>query len=399
MAPERDDSGRMLINHAEEVSFEEGGRLWAKGNEALAPYRNNYQVVVLEHGDVTRQILHLTANQEMYQGQYGLASVGIKTFPDGERLPTLDNESPQAQSVYLVGSILNASNLLEIGAVADHYKRVLNAKSVTLISPYLFDGRQDKNVDKNGGYVPEAIALHTVMKFLARSVDRMMVFEPHSAATQSEASNAGLPLFPVTPFEHLMTIAMSKPVNIDGRLVYINPNNTIIVRPDVGRNISATRSSEVLEIPSVCFEKTRINGSTVILRLRNPNDQARIEKKIAFLYDDEISTFGTGRAVTDKTMEYGALGIVIVAVHGKCTDNWKSNIDTPIIKKIYLANTRPTVCDIKPYLKTGKIEMVSLEPVIRKIIQADLEGVNFWQDAQYKSMVLQETPEERNTPC
>lgn len=396
-APVRDRWGRKIFRHAPEIPFDYAAWLWQRSNEKLNELgRNNYQVIILNHhNDVTQKILTENKANKPYSNKYDLASTQDWIFPDGESVPVILSEAPHAKHLYIVSSILSAKDILKITSVANHYKETLGAKMVTLVCPHLGFARQDKNTNRDGQYESKPITLHAVIDTLSAHIDRFIAIEPHSSSAQSRAAMCGKPFFPVTPFEYLMTKALSKPVNIDGEPVILTPNNSIIVRPDVGRNIAAKRISARFGFESFSFNKKRVDGGNVELELDNREDQELIKGKVCLGYDDELSTNGTIGKLAKSAERYGARGLVIVAVHGKYTENWETNIATPFITKIYSSDSRPPIGNIKSYIQNGKIEVISIEPVLTQIIQADIEGTNFWLDPEYRNMILQETPEER----
>lgn len=89
-----------------------------------------------------------------------------------------------------------------------------------------------------------------------------------------------------------------------------------------------------------------------------------------------------------KLISYGAEGLVVVGVHGKFVGKWEENINDPSIKKIFVTDSREPIGNIPPYVKSGKIEILSLQGLIYQILEADKRGVNFWEDPEYQHLIL-----------
>lgn len=385
--------GRRLVEHAPAISYAEGARLWEERNEKLKELgRDNYQIFVIPHReDVTRKIL--ADNSRAFSGKFPTATSKTEIFPDKEDLPWIINESPEARHLYIISSPISKSGLVDIQRNACHYKDTLQARYITLIAPYFLGTRQDKNVNKNGEYVPTPINIDAYIAGLSY-IDGFMLIEPHSFATQSAAAKIGKPLFPITPWNYAMDCVLKRPIQTDGQEINLNRDNTVIVRPDEGRNIAATRTAGHYGFDSVSFEKTRQSASQVEFKLLNPEDQRRIKDKICVCYDDELATCGTICTLADNLQRYGAIGLIIVGVHGKFTEKWEEKIKHPLIKKIFITNSRPPIGKIRPYIESGKIEVISLEGLIADILATDVQGINFWKDPKYSHMVLQENDKE-----
>ena len=88
--------------------------------------------------------------------------------------------------------------------------------------------------------------------------------------------------------------------------IKVSPENSVIIRPDKGRNIAATRISKYSGISSVSFNKARLSGSDVSIYDLTAEEQALVKDKIALMYDDEASTMGTINEIANALKKYGA---------------------------------------------------------------------------------------------
>jgi phosphoribosylpyrophosphate synthetase len=273
--------------------------------------------------------------------------------------------------------------------VADHYKEVLGTEHVTLLAPTIATPRQDKNTNsKTGDYEPVSINIHTTIKALSGSIDSFIVMEPHSFAAQTTAAELGRAFLPATPWRFLTNEASKRSIDINGRKFVFNKENTLIARPDKGRNIAATRIANYYGFNYISFDKTRINPSESDLSLP-AEDQKKVKGMMCVVYDDELETCGTVEKMAKRLDEYQALGLIIVAVNGKFTGNWEKNIANSVIKKIFVSDSTKEIGNIRRFIDSGKIEVISLEKNISEILTADLNGINFWLDTKYNHMVLQ----------
>jgi len=278
--------------------------------------------------------------------------------------------------------------VLDIQRVAWHFSNVLRAQYITAILPFFPGTRQDKNVSPEGNYMPSPINIAADTESMTR-VNSFMAIEPHSFATETAASTIEKPLLPTTPWQFLMNQVLNHPMKIsNSETVILTPENTIEVRPDQGRNIAAIRAAKHYNLKSASFIKKRLDPKTVILEM-NATDRKRVMNKECIVYDDEFATAGTLAKIATKLKEYGAKGLTVVGVHGKFIGDWENNIKGSFIRKVFISDSRSPIGNIKTYVKSGKIEVLSLENYIADLIEADLKGINFWKDDSYKHLVLQ----------
>ncbi|OGH10458.1 MAG: hypothetical protein A2857_00085 [Candidatus Levybacteria bacterium RIFCSPHIGHO2_01_FULL_36_15] len=389
--PQKDSLGRLVIAHAQELPYKCSSCFWEKGNEKLDKVcdRQDAQVVVLRvyPDDVTLPLYASLLDNSL--GKYNVATADEQRWGDGELNLMLKGEAPSAQSVYIVTSIQNEADFMRAARVADHYKSDLNAKSVTLVTPFMASGRQDKNVNsQTGAYLPTTVNIRADIKAMASVFDRAIVWEPHSAATQYFAAEAEMPLLPLSPWKRMTDNMLEKGVRVDGRRVKITPENSVVIGPDKGRNLAATRIAEYLNMRYVSFNKTRISGSKTSVYKLTPEEQELIKGRIAVGYDDEGSTFGTANTIADPLEQYGATAFSLNLVHPKCTGAWVQNIRHPLLTTVFVSDSRQPVGNIN--MAGDIIEKVSLFSDVRDVIEADIKRVSFWEDEQrFRSMILQ----------
>lgn len=371
--------GHLVFSRAYELAPGEAQRFWQEKNQLMDKLieRENVQVIVLNtySKDATSPFCRFFQDKPL--GRYPLATTTEQEFPDGELNIFILNEEPQAESIYLVAPILNERDSSRVRRVADHFKRTLNAKFVTLVAPFFFGERQDKNVDQNKNYVPTTLNLRAEIGGLSGFVDRMMTFEPHSSATQAFAAEFSIPLVPFSPWHVLVEHLMKNR--------FLVPSETIVVRPDTGRNLIATKIQAYLGAPFVSFEKVRISGQEVDVYELPADEQGKVKGKIGLIYDDEISTMGTISRIADALSRYQAEELIVCVAHGKFTSGWEKRIEHPLISQVVCSDSREAIGNIA---LSPKIKVVSLAPLIWDLIKADISGANFWQAPEFKDLVL-----------
>lgn len=379
--PTKDKAGRKLFLRAPELTYKFSSKLWENKNKEINRKikRTNTQAIILtpHYNDVTHDVYKSLKHHRL--GKYATATTIEQEFPNGELKILLDGEATKAQSVYIVASILNERDFSRVRKVADHYKNTLNAKFVTLICSYLGSTREDKNITSKGEYEPSVTSVRAEIGGFAPFIDRMIVLEPHSFATQTCAALFGIPLVPISPWK-LMIDELAKRNKI-------KPKNTVIIRPDKGRNLAANRIGEFLKLPSVSFDKVRVSGQAVTLYELSEEEKSLVKGKNCLIYDDEASTMGTIYALAEALKGYGAKSLAICLVHCAFTSGWETRIKHPLFSIVLGTDSRQPIGNINI---TDNIETISLEPLIRKLIEADINGVNFWTDPQFKEMILQE---------
>lgn len=379
--PETALDGKTIYVHALEVEFNWSTKLWQQTNQLIDQKidRKNCQIAVFTpyHDDVTHSLLKSLRLDPL--GKYPVATSIEQQFPDNEIKIIMDNEAASAGHVYLVAPILTERDFSRVRKIADHYKNTLNIPFVTLVCPFLGYTREDKNVTSKGEYEPSVTSIRAEIGGLSPFVDRMIVIEPHSSATQAYAAMFGIPLAPISPWK-IMVEELSKKIEI-------NTGNTVVIRPDKGRNLAATRIGEFLKIPFASFDKVRVSGQAVTLFELSEKEKETVKDKHCLIYDDEASTMGTVYALAEALMGYGAKSLAVCLVHCKFTPGWESRIKHPLFSVVLGTDSRQPIGNINI---ADNIELVSLKPLLRRIITADIKGVNFWKDSEFKEMLLQE---------
>jgi len=378
--PQIDNKGRVLYVRAPELPFDWSANFWQESTDEMNKQinRTNCQIVVLTpyQDDVTHKFLKSLKHNQL--GKFPVGTTIEQEFPDRELKTLIDNEVCGAGSIYIVASILTERDFSRVRKVADHYKNTLKTQYVTLVSPYLGSTREDKNVNSKGEYEPSVTSVRAELGGLAPFIDRMIVIEPHSSATQACAAQFGIPLAPISPWKVMVEELFEK--------IKIDHKNSVVVRPDKGRNLAAIRIGEHLQIPSVSFDKVRLSGQAVTILELSDTEKALVKGKSCLIYDDEAATMSTIYDIAEVLSGYGADCLAVCLVHCKFTHGWEDKIKHPLFSIVLGTDSRQPIGNINI---ADTIELISLKQLLRELIQADINGTNFWSDPKFKDMILQ----------
>jgi ribose-phosphate pyrophosphokinase len=143
----------------------------------------------------------------------------------------------------------------------------------------------------------------------------------------------------------------------------LDPKDTIVVSPDVGRAKSAARFAARLGLPVAAAQKQRISDNKVEI-------SDLVERQVkgfqrALIYDDEIATGGTVCEVLRTLIKCGIRQASLICTHGVFTGNSLQNLaENPQITEIVTTDTVP----IPPEKRPSKLKMLSVAPVFGEAI-------------------------------
>jgi ribose-phosphate pyrophosphokinase len=141
------------------------------------------------------------------------------------------------------------------------------------------------------------------------------------------------------------------------------PNDTIVVAPDVGRAKPAARFGAILGLPSASANKERVSDTEVSI-------DSGIERLVrgyrrALIYDDEIATGTTILALSRYLVRCGIEEILLVCTHGVFSgDSLKQLNSLPQIVEIVTTDTVP----IPPEKMCANLTVLSVAPVFGEAI-------------------------------
>jgi ribose-phosphate pyrophosphokinase len=173
----------------------------------------------------------------------------------------------------------------------------------------------------------------------------------------------------------------------------LDPKNTIVVSPDVGRAKSAARFASRLGLPWAAANKRRISASKVTV------DEAVTRQVRGFsqavVYDDEIATGSTAIALCNQLIECGIEKIYIICTHGLFIGDALQQLQACTqIKEIVTSDTVPIPSEKHiPKLTILTVAPVFGEAIWRNSTQQSI-GDLFTYGESYGEDLLPKEPDE-----
>ena len=274
-----------------------------------------------------------------------LVNSNIKRFADGEVYVEI-NENIRGNSIFVVQSTSNPANdnLMELLICIDALRRS-SAKNITAVIPYFGYARQDRKV------VPRtAITAKLVSNLITDAgANRILSVDLHAGQIQG---------FFDIPVDNLFaTPIFARHIKNKMKL-----NNFICVAPDVG-GVERTRALS-----------RRVNSSIAIIDKRRPtpgksevmNIVGSVKNKNCVIVDDIIDSGGTIVNASKALREKGAKDVYVYITHAVLSGEAIHKIEKSQIKKLI---TTDTIDNSKKIIKSKKIEIISLAPMISEAMK------------------------------
>ncbi|MFH1821807.1 MAG: ribose-phosphate diphosphokinase [Methanobacteriota archaeon] len=246
-----------------------------------------------------------------------LVNAEIRHFPDGELYGRIDADL-RRKPVAIIQSTCHPQNdnLIELLLLLDTAK-ILGAKRIVAIIPYLAYTRQDKRFNPG-----EAISLRTISKLISQSgAEEIITVDIHQEET---LGNFSIPAFNLTAMPLL------------GRyLKDLDLKNPIFIGADQG---SIKRSALVaLELKAEHYhlEKRRITPENVIVYPKNLS----VKGRDIVMVDDIVSTGGTIIGAAKMLQEQGARDVYVACAHPVLSGNARQKLKDAGIKQVIATDT------------------------------------------------------------
>ena len=275
-----------------------------------------------------------------------LGDMKIGRFSDGE-INVKINETVRGYDCFLIQPTCNPVNetIMETLIIVDAFKRA-SVNTVNLVMPYYGYARQDR---KTSGREPITAKLIADLLTVA-GVDRVVTLDLHAGQIQG--------YFDI-PVDHFRGGNLLATYFED--LVKKEPENWVIVSPDLGGVTRARAFSHLLDLPIAIIEKVRPkpNESTVV------NIIGDIEGKKCIIIDDIIDTAGTITNAADYLTENGADEVYITATHPVFSGPALERIEKSSVKKCVVTDSIPVQTD----QVTDKVVALSIAPILAEAIR------------------------------
>ena len=271
--------------------------------------------------------------------------ITVERFPDGECFCRIE-EDVRGQDIFIVQPTCRPvnDNLMELLIMIESFKRA-SAARITAVIPYFGYARQDR---KDEGRVP--ITAKLVANLLTRAgADRILAMDLHAAQIQG---------FFDIPVDHLS----ASPVldHYISTLGY-SPDECVIVSPDEGSIKRAAQHVKALGGTLAIIDKRRYGNRVEQANLIG----GPIEGRVAFLFDDIISTGGSICGAAHLVKKMGATKIIIAATHPVLCGNAIEQLRNAPIDEIVLSDTIPLL----PEHDLPNIKVISIAPILGEAIK------------------------------
>lgn len=225
-----------------------------------------------------------------------VVDVGIRAFPDGESLVTVD---APAKTAILYGSLDRPNAKLVNLALAASALRDQGVQRLVLVAPYLCYMRQD-----TAFHVGEAVSQRVIGRWLAGIFDRVLTVDPHLHRTPDIAA-----VFPGAEAQALS----ATPVLADLIRSDETTDNLVLIGPDSESRQWVEQLASPLGVPFLIGSKIREGDRDVHITVPDLN---KVQGRRAILVDDVVSS-GATLAKCAKILT-GARAVEAVVVHALC---------------------------------------------------------------------------------
>lgn len=268
-------------------------------------------------------------------------------FSDGEVL-LKSSESVRNKNVYIVCNTSSNDLIVQLLIFIDSIKRA-SAKKITIICSYYGYSRQDRKTNKRDPISGKLIA----NLIQIAGADKFVTMDLHNPSIQ------GFFDIPVDDLKWSYHLAM--------RLKEENIKKYTVVSPDHGGAVRARKLAELLsnsiKIAIVDKRRTSPNKSEILNVLGN------IKGKNVVIIDDIIDTGGTILKAAKRLKDDGAIHVYLAATHGIFSAGFEEFEKADFIDKVFLSDSVE-----KHNFKSSKIEIISLAPLLSKVIKASEES-------------------------
>ena len=259
----------------------------------------------------------------------------VKKFANGETYVNIP-ENMRNKDVYIMpttGTAVN-DNLMETYLKADAARR-MGANRVVAILPNFPYGRQERKTE-----LGEPISARLNLALLhASGVDEVITTDVHAPALQGFARE--MKLTDLSSLNEMTEYFKNK----------INPENTVVVSPDLGGAKRADKLAKALGC-----------DKAIIYKNRTAHNQAKaemllgdVEGKDCIIYDDIIDTAGTIVEAANMLKKNKAGKIYIAASHGLFNPPALERLKKAPVEEIVVTNS-----EIKPsYNKIKQVDVAS----------------------------------------
>ena len=275
-----------------------------------------------------------------------LTKAQVRRFADNEVFVTID-ENVRGEDVFVIQSTSFPSNdnLMELLICIDALTRA-SARRVTAVLPYFGYARQDR---KMGGRTP--ISAKLVANIITRAgADRVLTMDLHAGQIQG---------FFDIPTDNLL----ASPVLADDiRIHYPDPDQLMIVSPDVGGVVRARALAKRLDADLAIVDKRRSGpGETEVMNIIGD-----VRGRRCVMFDDIVDSAGTLCNAAQAIIDQGADEVSAYVTHGVLSGAAADRVTKSVLKELVITDSIEAPDHIQ---KCPKVRVVSIAPLMGEAIR------------------------------
>jgi len=275
-----------------------------------------------------------------------LTNASIKRFSDMEVFVEI-HENVRGEDVFIVQSTSYPANdhLMELLITLDALKRA-SARRVTAVLPYFGYARQDRKV---GPRTPISSKLVANIMTTA-GANRVLTIDLHAGQIQG---------FFDIPLDHLYAAPV---IVADIRKNYKQPNEVMIVSPDVGGVVRARALANRLQADLAIVDKRREKaGNSEVMNIIGD-----VSGRDCILLDDIVDSAGTLCNAAEALMKEGASSVAAYVTHGVLSGKAIERVDKSVLTSLVITDTIMTTEAAKA---ARNIRVISVAPLLGEAIK------------------------------
>jgi ribose-phosphate pyrophosphokinase len=275
-----------------------------------------------------------------------LTKAQVRRFADNEVFVTID-ENVRGEDVFVIQSTSYPANdnLMELLICIDALSRA-SAKRITAVLPYFGYARQDR---KMGGRTP--ISAKLVANLITRAgADRVLTMDLHAGQIQG---------FFDIPTDNLL----ATPVLADDvRIHYPDPEQLMIVSPDVGGVVRARALAKRLEADLAIVDKRRSGpGESEVMNIIGD-----VRGRRCVMFDDIVDSAGTLCNAAQAIIDHGAAEVSAYVTHGVLSGAAADRVTKSVLKEVVITDSIEAPDHIQ---NCAKVRVVSIAPLMGEAIR------------------------------
>jgi ribose-phosphate pyrophosphokinase len=274
-----------------------------------------------------------------------LVNAEVKKFSDHEIFVEV-KENVRGEDIFVIQSTSYPANdhIMELLIAIDALRRA-SAKRITAVIPYFGYARQDRKVAPRTPISAKLVA----NLITSAGADRVLTLDLHAGQIQG---------FFDIPVDNLY----ASPVFIRHIAENFNPENLVIVSPDVGGLVRARGIANKIHAELAIVDKRRpVAGISEVMNIIGD-----IEGKNCIIVDDMVDSGGTLCNAADALREKGAVSVSAYITHGVLSGKAFSKIANSQLKNLIITNSIEPSLDT---LATKNIKIIDISSLLGEAIK------------------------------